>query len=234
MNPRNIEEAQSLVERSGQTHGAGSKEMADALIVLAKFFRANKRLRDAANAEAKAKAIKAAISSTKVEAGARAVPGPHSTRQSLPDGMKECPFCAEMVQSRAIKCKHCASILTCPLCAEAVDGTTGRCRHCGGATSSTSSSVSAAPGFVARHPNDVPDPVLMCVCSVFIPGLGQIFLGQVAKGVVMFLASLIAFVLLAITIIGPLVWVYFTGRDALLVGRMLKAGKPVGKWDWGS
>jgi len=73
-------------------------------------------------------------------------------------------------------------------------------------------------------------PVLACILSLCIVGLGQLYLGQVKKGVVLFVATIIVscftfgvawFILI---VVGPL--------DAYMIGRKLKAGKSVDKWEF--
>ena len=63
-----------------------------------------------------------------------------------------------------------------------------------------------------------------------IAGLGQMILGQVIKGVVILIGSMIAAVLTAgvsILVTWPL-----GGIDAYLVAKKLKDGRSVGQWDF--
>ncbi len=82
------------------------------------------------------------------------------------------------------------------------------------------------------HPSNPPkDPLLMGILSgCCIAGLGQMFLGQVIKGVVILIGSMIAAVLTAgvsILVTWPL-----GGIDAYLVAKKLKAGRSVGQWEF--
>jgi hypothetical protein len=47
--------------------------------------------------------------------------------------MKQCPFCAEMVQDDAKVCRHCKSPLvkSCPYCAEEISAVAKKCKFCG-------------------------------------------------------------------------------------------------------
>jgi hypothetical protein len=50
-------------------------------------------------------------------------------------GMKQCPYCAELVRAEAIKCPHCHEDLAekwkCPNCNEVNPGTVFKCGNCG-------------------------------------------------------------------------------------------------------
>ena len=75
----------------------------------------------------------------------------------------------------------------------------------------------------------------MGILSFLFAGLGQIILGQVAKGFVMFFAAIIVG---ATTgehrVIPVLVFAVFAGADAYWLARRLKDGHPIDQWEFGS
>jgi hypothetical protein len=87
-------------------------------------------------------------------------------------------------------------------------------------------------------PSDPPkDPILMAVLSFFVPWMGQILIGQVAKGVVMLLVTPILFALFVIVTLGMgLVILPFVGViaviDAYLLSKKLKDGQAIGGWEF--
>ncbi len=81
--------------------------------------------------------------------------------------------------------------------------------------------------FPANPPKD---PFGMAVLSLLIVGLGQIVLGQKAKGVAMLLGAIILGVLTA-GLAAPVIWL-IAAVDAYKVAKKLKERGPVGEWEW--
>ncbi len=80
------------------------------------------------------------------------------------------------------------------------------------------------------YPKNPPLSPHLCWVNLVLSGLAQILHGQVAKGIVILVATigsnlvlpiLLALVIGAISII-----------DAYMVGKTLRNGRPVGKWEW--
>ena len=94
--------------------------------------------------------------------------------------------------------------------------------------------------------NPPKDPIVMAACSFFIPWLGHLLMGQVAKGIVMFFAvpvllgTLLAFggMIGIFSVVSSAISVFMfvapfvVAGDAFMIGRTLKSGQPVGKWQF--
>jgi TM2 domain-containing membrane protein YozV len=88
-------------------------------------------------------------------------------------------------------------------------------------------------------PSTGKSPGLMAVLSFFIPGLGQIILGQVNKGIVVFLILCGWIFMHNIGAVGSaafyllnMAYAIASAFDAYSIGKKLNSGQPVGKWEW--
>jgi hypothetical protein len=55
----------------------------------------------------------------------------NDTPLSQQPARRNCPLCDEQISAKAIKCKHCRSLLECPYCHEALTASASDCPHCG-------------------------------------------------------------------------------------------------------
>ncbi|MEO8218307.1 MAG: zinc ribbon domain-containing protein [Acidobacteriota bacterium] len=95
---------------------------------------------------------------------------------------------------------------------------------------SCGSSLMAGGGKI--YPSAPPkDPVLMAILSgCCIAGLGQIVIGQVGKGVLIMIGS----VILALFTVGLSILITWPlgALDAYIVAKKLAEGRPVGQWEF--
>jgi TM2 domain-containing membrane protein YozV len=79
------------------------------------------------------------------------------------------------------------------------------------------------------NPNPLP-PWGAALCSLIIAGLGQMLLGQVAKGVVILLIGIVVGALTA-GVGAIIIWIV-TAVDAYQIAKKLNSGVLVRKWEW--
>ena len=113
--------------------------------------------------------------------------------QSLEE-MTQCPFCAETIKKSAKKCKHCGEILDVVL------------RHV--QESSAGKAVAAAqPAINITNVNTANagygygpawSPLVAALLSLIIPGLGQMYKGQILNGIVWFFLVPVGYVALIV------------------------------------
>jgi hypothetical protein len=125
--------------------------------------------------------------------------------------------------------------------------TTRFCSHCGagvteaaviclscGAACGTGLTQSGGAASAAAVDNGITNPNAMSPIAAgllgfcCLPGLAQMMLGQVVKGLVLFLISLVLWP----TIVGGLAVNVFSGIDAYQIAQKLKDGKTVGQWEF--
>ena len=76
--------------------------------------------------------------------------------------------------------------------------------------------------------NPPKDPILAAVLSlILLGGVGQLYLGQQKKGIILIVASIVLYCL-AIGWIVQILGAY----DAYVIANKLKAGQPVGDMEW--
>ena len=123
----------------------------------------------------------------------------------------------------------------CPNCGAATEPNQLKCNKCG-----TPVQAVQAPGAVPAqgaanadlvHPSNPPKSATTAlILSCLIVGVGQIYLGQTVKGVVLLAGSMVLGVATGF-LLSPVFWI--VGMvDAHAIGNKLASGKPVRQWEF--
>jgi len=123
--------------------------------------------------------------------------------------------------------------MNCPYCSNPVPPGVNNCPSCGAAVSQPQQAAPAQP-FPQNMQRPIPSvqksvgtaQILACL----IPGLGQIYNGQVVKGIVIILANII---LASATFgISGIVILILAVIDAGNIAKKLNEGRTVGEWEF--
>lgn len=117
----------------------------------------------------------------------------------------------------------------CPQCATSLNVGVRFCPKCGVAAQGT---PPAAHGDASTmvYPRNPPLSPHVCWLNIILSGTAQMLHGQIAKGIFFAIVSIIAFFFGMG--FGGLVVCFISIVDAYKVGKVLKSGRPVNKWEW--
>lgn len=148
-----------------------------------------------------------------------------------------CRTCGNDLVENAVVCTNCGcapktGTKFCNSCGAESNAEQVMCVKCGVALKGVQGQSSGGGGEIAA--SDPPkDPTVMCLLSVLLVGLGQILLGQTAKGIVLLVGTM-AFVFVTCgygILLVPFVWLV-SGLDAYKIAKKLQDGNTVGAWEF--
>ena len=136
-----------------------------------------------------------------------------------------CTNCSENISDLAEICPKCGvrpftTKKFCNSCGTGVNSNQAMCISCG----------TQLKEIKATQTVDSTNPALMGILSFLIVGLGQMIMGQVTKGVVMLIGTIIlAFFTLGLS---TFVTTPISIIDAVLIAKKKQQGKQIGEWEF--
>lgn len=147
-----------------------------------------------------------------------------------------CTNCGQEIANNAAVCTHCGVAVGqekkfCAKCGQAVNADQAICLGCGCALTQMGNGMNnfqnAGQKTIHASGKSASTAVLL---TCLITGLGQMYLGQVLKGVVILLATIVIGALTAG--VGSIVIWIIAMIDASKIGKKLEAGQSVGEWEF--
>ncbi|MBP5674431.1 MAG: zinc-ribbon domain-containing protein [Lentisphaeria bacterium] len=158
-----------------------------------------------------------------------------------------CTNCGQEIPNNAAVCSHCGVAIGmekkfCANCGQAVNANQAICLKCGCALPQMQTPNNMPQMQTPNNMNNAQNAgqkmiqpsgksaTTATILSCLITGLGQIYLGQTIKGVVMLLGGIVISLITA-GIAGLPIWI-ITMVDAYKIGKKLEAGQSVGEWEF--
>lgn len=149
-----------------------------------------------------------------------------------------CTNCGQEIAPNAAICTHCGVAVGtekkfCANCGQAVNANQAICLGCGCPLAQTqmgnrmNNAQNGGQKTIQPSGKSASTAVLL---TCLITGLGQMYLGQVLKGVVILLAAIVIGVATA-GVGGLVIWIVAMA-DASKIGKKLEAGQSVGEWEF--
>ena len=136
-----------------------------------------------------------------------------------------CTNCSEHISNLAEICLKCGvrpyvTKKFCHSCGSSVNSNQAMCISCG----------TLLKEIKKIQPSNSTNPVIMGLLSFLLVGLGQIAMGQTAKGIVMLIGSII--LVLFTSVLSFFITIPISIIDAVLIANKKQQGKQVGDWEF--
>jgi len=81
------------------------------------------------------------------------------------------------------------------------------------------------------YPRNPPQSPHLALLSIFLPGVPQLFFGQIAKGITVLVVTLVLYSSIVLSVFGPVLTIAAI-VDGYMVGNRLYSGRTVEKWQF--